>query len=68
MAKFNVNNRVQAEGKGAGTILEVAAPGKHLSGTSSGLETRYRVKWDHGPRTWFRESALKPIIESNLPL
>lgn len=44
----------------SGTVLEVAQPGEKITGTSKGLEIRYRIKWDNAPRTWMRESALLP--------
>ena len=54
MQKFSIGSRVAAERKGQGTIIEVDAEAR------PGFQTkyRYRVEWDKGPRTWFRESAL----------
>lgn len=68
MNKYKIDNRVFAEGKGKGVITDIQMPGQFKSengkmvrsGTSSGSEVRYQVKWEHGPKTWFRESALSP--------
>lgn len=64
--KFTVGNKVSAKDKGEGVIIDVQMPGQFKSelgkmvrsGTSAGNEVRYQVKWNSGPKTWFRESAL----------
>lgn len=43
-----------------GIVIEVSEKGEHVTGTSNATEPRYRIKWDVGPRTWFRQSALQP--------
>jgi hypothetical protein len=61
--KFNIGDIVEVREKGlsikTGMVIECAPPGSWTTGTSNGLETRYRIKWNYrGPRTWYRESGL----------